>query len=158
MKEIEITETKTEKKIRYQANDGTIFVDSNECKIYEQSYFGMLKADYMKLEKKRIIEEDFYQFAGSEEYVLEFVKINSDKDVELIMKLCLFTNKWIREDENRIAERKKIVESAKGGTLIIGRGLGYVENDEIKLCDGEGTFTPFGSIKGITERIKSFAL
>ena len=128
---------KLKKKIRYQANDGTIFVDSNECKIYEQSYFGMLKADYMKL---------------------EFVKINSDKDVELIMKLCLFTNKWIREDENRIAERKKIVESAKGGTLIIGRGLGYVENDEIKLCDGEDTFTPFGSIKGITERIKSFAL
>lgn len=116
--------------VKFQANDGTMFNDEKDCKIYEESYLGLLKAEYAKMEKVEMYESDFLKFTGSDDYLISIVKVNTDKDVDTLLKLNLYFCSWVRENEERINEIKELLESSKGGKVIIGRGVMYNEGLE----------------------------
>lgn len=120
----------TIEEVKYQANDGTMFNDEQECKIYEESYLGMLKAEYAKMDKIELYESDFLKFTGSEDYAIAIVKVNTDKDIDTLLKLNLYFCSWVRENEERINKNKEILEKSKGGKVIIGRGFMYNEKFE----------------------------
>lgn len=89
MKEIQVTETKQVTK--YQASDGTIFLDKAECDKYEQSALGMLMAKYRPLVVKRISEYTLFDEHGSDDDV-DIVKLTSEKDIDTIMQILFLTN------------------------------------------------------------------
>lgn len=139
----------TIEEVKFQANDGTMFNDEKECKIYEESYLGMLKAEYAKMEKVELYESDFLTFTGSDEYLISIVKVNTDKDIDTLLKLNLYFCSWIRENEEKINKNKEILEKSKGGKVIIGRGIKF-RDDWI-----EEEFSIIESIDGFIERIKN---
>lgn len=120
----------TIEEVKYQANDGTMFNNENDCKIYEESYLGILKAEYAKMEKVELYESEFFKFTGSEDYLLTIVKVNTDKDVDTLLKLNLYFHSWVRENEEKINEIKDKLEKSKGKKVIIGRGIKYKEKFE----------------------------
>lgn len=120
----------TIEEVKYQANDGTMFNNENDCKIYEESYLGMLKAEYAKMEKVELYESEFLKFTGSEDYLISIVKINTDKDVDTLLKLNLYFHSWLRDNEEKINEIKDKLEKSKGKKVIIGRGIKYDEKFE----------------------------
>lgn len=87
MKEIQVTETKQVTK--YQASDGTIFLDKAECDKYEQSALGMLMAKYKPLVVKTINEYDLFDEHGSADVIIDIVKPTSEKDVDTIMQIAM---------------------------------------------------------------------
>ena len=151
MKEVTITKETFEK--RFQANDGTLFENEKDCKIYEQSYLGILKSKYMDIPKKRIFEYDFLSFGGCEDYLLEIVDVRNDDDIDTLLKLCLYFHSHIREDEKKIKEKKEILEKAKNSRIIIGRGQ-YYNNMELIDCE---EFRIYVSFNEWIERLKSLS-
>jgi hypothetical protein len=152
MKKIEIKKQVITIETKFQANDGTMFNDEKECKIYEESYIALLKADYAKLNKRQVFESDFLIFAGCEDYLLEIVSVNTDEDVELLLKLELyFCSSDRRSNSEWVAGRKAILERAKGGKVIVGRGEMY--NGEIH----SECFSLFAGFNEYIERLRSFA-
>lgn len=149
MKKVRVTEETFVTK--YQANDGTMFDNEQDCKVYEESYVGILKSKYLDIPKKSIIEQDFFAFGGSEEYLLQIVDIRNDDDIDTILKLHLYFNSHIRESEERIKEVRQRLENAKGGKVIIGRGFCYNEIDKI---DDE-SFSVFYSVDEWFEHLKT---
>lgn len=120
-----VTLKKEIEEVKFQANDGTIFNDEKECKIYEESYLGILKAEYAKMEKVELYESEFLKFAGSEDYLISIVKVNTDKDIDTLLKLNLYFQSWVRNNEEKINEIKDKLEKSKGKKVIIGRGTMY---------------------------------
>jgi hypothetical protein len=151
MKKVTITKETFETK--FQANDGTLFDNENECKIYEQSYIGILKSKYIDIPKKRIFEYDFLFFGGCEDYLLEIVDVRNDDDIDVLLKLCLYFNSHIRENEINIKEAREKLEKAKNNKIIIGRGQCY---NSIDVIDSEdfSILTPFNEW---IERLKSLS-
>lgn len=151
MKKIEIKKQIVTIETKFQANDGTMFNDEKECKIYEESYIALLKADYAKLNKRQVFESDFLIFAGCEDYTLEIVDVNTDGDIELLLKLQMYFNTYLRTDESTLAKKKAILERAKGGKVIVGRGdmhNGVIGHEDFNLLAGFNEYI---------ERLKSFA-
>lgn len=139
----------TIEEVKYQANDGTMFNNENDCKIYEQSYLGLLKAEYAKMEKIEMSELDFFKFTGNEDYIISIIKVNTDKDVETLLKLNLYFSAWLRDNEDRINEIKDTLEKSKGGKVIVGRGYMY---------DGrfdEEIFSILASVDSLIDRVKN---
>lgn len=120
----------TIEEVKYQANDGTMFNNENDCKIYEESYLGLLKAEYAKMEKVELYESEFLKFTGFEGSLISIVKINTDKDVDTLLKLNLYFHSWVRDNEEKINEIKDKLEKSKGKKVIIGRGIKYDEKFE----------------------------
>lgn len=91
MKEI-ITE-KVEKVTIYEAIDGTLFKNKEECKKYENSAFGIINAKYQKLIIKRDKETCILN-TGSEDIELEILNVASIEDADIIYQmLCYHFNK-----------------------------------------------------------------
>lgn len=84
MKEVVID--KVVKETWYEAIDGQQFRIKDECKKYEESAKCVLLAKYKQLVVKTVSEYDLHD-AGSEEYMMDVVKINDDKDIDVIMQL-----------------------------------------------------------------------
>lgn len=82
MKEIEVKETKIVKK--YQAEDGTIFNSVAECTTYEKTAYAALYSAY-KTHVVRTASEYSIFNAGSEEYMLDFVKVESTQDISQVL-------------------------------------------------------------------------
>lgn len=125
MKKITLKKEVVIEEVKFQANDGTIFNDEKECKIYEESYLGILKTEYAKMEKVELYESEFLKFTGSEDYLISIVEVNTDKDVDTLLKLNLYFSSWMRNNEEKINEVKDKLEKSKGKKVIIGRGIMY---------------------------------
>ena len=115
---------------KYEALDGTVFDDSEECKKYEASAKGMLLAKYRELEIKMISEYNLFG-VGSEEYYVSIVKLRDESDVDLMTQLyCLFNPRY-ENDESRIKEARDVFRNAveTEDFLIINRGCDYDQHD-----------------------------
>lgn len=119
----------TIEEVKFKANDGTIFNNEKECKIYEESYLGILKAEYAKMEKVELYESEFLRFAGSEDYLISIVKVNTDKDIDTLLQLNLYFHSWVRNNVEKINEIKDKLEKSKGKKVIIGRGIMYTNGE-----------------------------
>ena len=87
----EVTIEKTVKESRYEAMDGTQFINREECKKYEESAKCVLLTKYKPLVVNTMSEYDVHQ-CGSEEYILDIVKITKEEDIDIIMQLYALYN------------------------------------------------------------------
>ena len=135
MKEIEVKETKIIKK--YQAEDGTIFSSVAECTTYEKTTYAALYSAY-KTHVVRTVSEYSIFNAGSEEYMLDFVKLETTKDASQVLaflELCKCGGIKTATTLNKILQSKEI--------LLIGYYL-YDNNN----------FSIIGTRKEIIDKIK----
>lgn len=110
----------------FVANDGTEFSDEAECKKYDESAKGVLLAKYQQVVLK---ESDAYSLFGfgSDEEVIEVVKLNSNEDVDLIVQCYLLENDYIKEREDYNERMEKMITRLKKSVtendiIFIGRG------------------------------------
>ena len=135
MKEISVEKTLTVRK--YEAVDGTLFDDKDECQRYENTARCVLLSKYNKLIIKSATEYDLFEM-GSEETVIDLIKIKHKSDIPTIVQLVILDNQHLIKDQDRIDRMYEQLESASiaGETFMISRGyqddyfwpLGSVEN------------------------------
>lgn len=75
----------------FVANDGTEFTTKEECKKYEETAKCILLAKYRPLVIKSSDEFSLFGF-GSEDNVIEVVKMNSQSDMDLVLQNLLLEN------------------------------------------------------------------
>lgn len=110
----------------FVANDGTEFSDEAECKKYDESAKGVLLAKYQQVVLK---ESDAYSLFGfgSDEEVIEVVKLNSKEDVDLIVQCYLLENDYIKERDDYNERMEKMITRlnksvTENDIIFIGRG------------------------------------
>lgn len=109
MKEIEVKETKIIKK--YQAEDGTIFSSAAECTTYEKTAYAALYSAY-KTHVVRTASEYSIFNAGSEEYMIDFIKLETTKDASQVLaflELCKCGGIKTATTLNKILQSKEIL-------------------------------------------------
>lgn len=111
---------------KYEALDGTVFDDSEECEKYEASAKATLLARYKELEVKMISEYNLFG-VGSEEYYVSVVKLRNESDVDLMTQLYFLFNPRYEIDSSPVEEARSIFRKAvkTGDFLIINRGCEY---------------------------------
>lgn len=129
----------------YEAVDGTEFNSEEECKKYEESAKCVLMTRYNKLVVKTCSEYDVFNYIGSEDEVVDIVKINSLSDIDTILKLIALHypgpaehTEWMQKREDRLADAYN-----SNSLVVIGRGY---ENDGFYL-----SFTFNEVVKNITK-------
>ena len=131
MKEHKIEKTKVEVTYEYEAMDGSIFKSKEECKKYEESAKMVLYTKYKPLVICRKTEEEIYN-AGSCEYEIDIIKINTVEDIDILMQLYYLynTHSSARTEENMQKIRTKVTNYYNNGDIVfIGRGCGYDNYD-----------------------------
>ena len=126
----EIRKDYTVAKIYYEANDGTLFNEENECKKYEESALGILnyKVSLLRVGEKDISCWDVMY--GYEDNICIAFKPESHADCDTILQWYLAYNDYLVKGNNK----DKIDEVA--GTLM----TAWHENDIIFFglnCDNE---------------------
>lgn len=142
MKEISVEKTLTERK--YEAIDGTLFDNKDECQRYENTARCILLSKYNKLIIKSATEYDLFEM-GSEESVIDLIKIRHKSDIPTIVQLVILDNQYLIKDQDRIDRMYEQLESASiaGETFMISRGY---QNDN---------FWPLGSVENKINQILS---
>lgn len=130
MKEV-VTE-KIEKIIMYEAPDGTQFKNKEECKKYEDSLLGILKAKYAKIKLKTYSEYDLFG-VGQEDGYIDIVKLTSKEDIDTILHLCQYYGYKSEESINR---NLKFLEKA------------YKENDYVLMWSGDD-YSDYYNVLGV---------
>lgn len=128
MKEHKIEKTKVEITYEYEAIDGNIFKDKNECLKYEESAKMVAYSKYQPLVISRKSEYEIYG-AGSEEYEIDIIKINKDEDIDILIQLYCLYNNW--KENKDILETRNLLNKwySTGETIFIGRGSNYDNYD-----------------------------
>lgn len=98
MKAIQTEETITTIITKYEAIDGTIFESKDECKKYEDTAICVLRSRYNPLVITSTTEYDLFQ-VGSDECVIDVIKLQSEQDVDTILQLCHYYHNWLKEDK-----------------------------------------------------------
>lgn len=121
MKQIEIE--KIIKETKYEAIDGTLFSNKDECVKYENSAKAVLLAKYKPLVVKSDTEYNIFH-CGSEDCYVDLVKFNNTEDIKNVMHLFALYNPHTASTESTVLERMKICEKAlhTDDILFIHRG------------------------------------
>lgn len=123
----------------YEAPDGTQFKDKEECKKYEDSLLGILKAKYSKIKLKTYSEYDLFG-VGCEDSYIDIIKLNSKEDIDTVLHLCQYYGYNSEESINRNLE---FLEKA------------YKENDCVLMYnDYSDYYNVFGVAGDILNNIK----
>lgn len=120
----------------YEAVDGTEFTSKEECKKYEESAQCVLMAKYSKLVTKSDTEWELFG-VGSNESIVDVVRLNDEQDVNMILQLIALENPNIssKQPEWLIEKDKRLTTALKEDSLVfIGRGY---EQDCFYLCTTE---------------------
>lgn len=75
--------------VGYEAIDGKIFKDAEECRKYENTCKAVLMAEYKPLVKGWLSEYYLYE-TGGEEYGWDIVEIKSAQDLEAVNKVLKY--------------------------------------------------------------------
>lgn len=123
MKEIkkEVSHTVT----TYEAVDGTPFTNKEECEKYEQTAKCVLQQRYKPLVVKTVTEYDIFA-CGSEDCVVDIIKLTEAKDIDTVIQLYRLRNSHLERPEYKkwIDEAHKKLSAALQGSgfAFIGRG------------------------------------
>lgn len=146
MKETEKTRTKTEYYHVYEASDGTEFTNRDECLKYEESAKCVLLTKYDQMDIVDTCEEGVFT-VGCEDNSYDIVKVDTEKDAELIMQITLLYQNYLQNEKySEIRDRKwNMIKSCIGDVdnrLIVYRGY----------C-GDDDFNPVTTYKDLIEEI-----
>ena len=127
MREIEKTRTRTECYKVYEANDGTEFDNAKECQVYEKSAKCVLFAKYRELIVDATDEESLFYVVGCVDNRIDIVKVNTEKDADLILQILLLENPQYGEEKNkqcfdRYSNRVRKCIGNENDRLIVFRG------------------------------------
>ena len=129
MKEIKVKVENTY--IKYQAVDGTVFDNKEECDKYEKSAKGVI---FGKL-KKLIVNDEYDAWTllgGYEETTIIAVKLKVPSDKDTLLQALFLENSWLLSGSEGAVKRKTEIES------IVEQA--YKAKDVVLLgqnCDGE---------------------
>lgn len=128
MKEINVE--KTVSHIEYMALDGTQFKDKKECEKYEESAKCVLNLKYKKYVVHQGTEESIFGH-GSEDYLVDVVKISDINAVTIVMQLFALCNPQLNNPDNidRIAKIHKKLDKAFDDEDCVFIGRGYCEDE-----------------------------
>lgn len=96
MKEVVIE--KIVKETRYEAIDGTIFTNREECIKYDNTARAVLLSKYNKLVLKRLPESELLG-SGSDECEIEIISVNNSEDIKTVMQLVGLENHHLLKKE-----------------------------------------------------------
>lgn len=96
MKEVVIE--KIVKETRYEAIDGTIFINREECINYDNTARAVLLSKYNKLVLKRMSECAIFG-SGSDDYELEIISVNNSEDIKTVMQLVGLESSYLLKKE-----------------------------------------------------------
>ena len=124
-----------EKKINYtvyQAIDGTIFEDKEECKKYDNSAQAVLLAKYKSYVINTGTEEEIFGH-GSQDYYIDVVRVNDPIIIDTVCQLFVLINTY-GSAEDRIKRLNKTRDRLQRALLdddyiFIGRGCIGNDND-----------------------------
>ena len=143
MKEISVTETVHVTK--YVAVDNTVFTNKSECEKYEQTAECALMQKYKPLVVKTVTEYDIFA-CGSEDSVVDVIKLTEAKDIDTVIQLYRLRNSHLERPEYKkwIDEAHKKLSAALQGSgfVFVGRG-----------CDDD-CFWIIGSQESVMQVIK----
>ena len=108
MKEITKEQTTTSTYTVYVATDGTEFHDAAECKKYEQSAAGVIRAKVSKLiagDTRNTEENAWTLMGGDEEHDVIALTMENFTDLDTVKQFLLYECPWYNSDQ--CAERKK---------------------------------------------------
>lgn len=110
---------KTIEEIKYKAIDGTLFLNKEECKKYEDTCRCVLNTKYKKYIKDSKSEYDIFHH-GSEDYIYDIVEISDDKIKDIILQLYALYNPC--NSTSYLEKFNKMLESFNyDDYLLIGR-------------------------------------
>lgn len=132
MKEIKQEIQKVEYVTKYEATDGTLFDDANECRKYENSARAVLLTRYKTLVFNRFCEEDLFG-VGSCDYDIDIVKVTDPEDIDLVLQLLILYNPHIGKDQERLASYRKQLNTAMEDDDIVFIGRGYDNDDNFYI-------------------------
>lgn len=136
----------------YEAIDGTIFSSEEECIKYENSAASVLKSRYKKLVIKEANEWQLFKF-GSDEELIDVIKLQSEKDIDLVLQLNCLYNPHLKDD--LIDKHRKLLERAYNeNTLVfISKGNEYDTTFWIRTSESEMNDTINELYKLMNERV-----
>lgn len=143
-------EVKTERKvydIHYEAIDGTLFTNREECEAYEGSARLVLKERFSKLVVDTSTEYDLFS-AGSSEEDVYVVKVSSTNDINLVLQYYILTNSWVQDSDTgkeMIKELSEKLEEALAKDEVIFIGENY-----------EGDLYLIDNLSGIMSKLSKF--
>lgn len=111
----------------YIAMDGEEFRDKEECEKYEQSAKAVVSTNYKRLVVGKSTEEAFFGFGCCDNDV-EFVKVTSKEDADVVMQMNYIVNPHMAEKpdsyKSSIERIQNLMERAinEDDVLIVGRG------------------------------------
>lgn len=148
MKEIKEEIIKKEYKFKYEAIDGVVFDSSDECARYEQSAKMVLYAKYKPLVLASVSEYELYD-TGSEEYIIDTVRLKKESDIDTILQLySLYRGNNCSEEE--VANTREKIKSYFNNSdiIFIGRGCSYDDYDSFYIMGSLSSI-----IANITEKV-----
>lgn len=148
MKEIIEEVTRTEKIRKYEAVDGTIFDNAEECKKYDTSAKAVLMSKYKNLVVETSNEYSVFFGVGCDDNETDIVRVKTKEDADLLKQIYFFVNPYSKK------------EKLDGYTMLsfetIDRAL--KENDVLFIGRGydNKSFCVYGSASTIMESIANY--
>lgn len=127
MKEVVIE--KIVKETQYEAIDGTIFINREECINYDNTARAVLLSKYNKLVLKRMSEYALFS-CGSDDYEIEIISVNNSEDIKTVMQLVGLESPYLlkKEHQNKYTKYMETLEYALKNNDLIFIYRGY-QND-----------------------------
>ena len=150
MKEIKYQEETIVYKTKYEAIDGTIFFNKEQCEKYDDIAEAVLRSKYNKLIVEKTDEYSMIGF-GSGDNIVDMLRLNGKDDADVAKQMMFFVNPhykehiedkkydWLEKYFNTIDEVSRSNE-----ILFVGRGY------------GEEDFWIIGTAKSLCEKINGF--
>lgn len=128
MKQIKVTETNTV--IKYQAIDGEIFSNKEECEKYETTAKAVLQSKFKKLIVGTYNSWELH--GGLDDNDVIAVQVKTQKDADIVLQRYYIENSWLLENYD---SNKKCIERCE---RLVNKAL--VEKDILLIginCEGD---------------------
>lgn len=84
---------------KYEAIDGTMFNNKEECEKYDNTAKTVLRSKFQKLILSETTEVDLFN-AGSDENSTYAVKMPTEEDADTVKQLYLAYHEWLKSSDN----------------------------------------------------------
>lgn len=117
MKEIKINEVNST--FKYEAIDGEVFDDKEQCKIYEKSALCLVRSRISKC-KIGTTHDAWKLMGGYDDHLVQAYKVTTEKEADYFMQWVFSLHSWWSEEQNQkfIDDIQKALET--GDVILMG--------------------------------------